>query len=62
MLNLEIVHCVGTAFNSFMPNGISHRYQLKQSISFLRDVGWYFSFLFEIFTENHANKQCGDPD
>ena len=36
-----------TAFNPFMPNGISHRYQLEQSISVLRDVGWYFSFLFK---------------
>ena len=33
-----------TAFNPFMPNGISHRYQLEQSISVLRDVRWYFSF------------------
>ena len=33
--------------NQFMPNRISHRHQLKQSISALRDVGWYFSFLFK---------------
>ena len=38
MLNSEFVHCMRTAFNPFMPNGISHRYQLKQSISVLRDV------------------------
>ena len=44
MLNSEFVHCMRTAFNPFMPNGISHRYQLKQSISVLRDVRWYFSF------------------
>ena len=28
-------------------SGISHRYQLEQSISVLRDVGWYLSFLFK---------------
>ena len=44
MLNSEYVHC----FNPFMPNGISHYYQLKQSISVLRDVRWYFSFLFKL--------------
>ena len=33
--------------NQFMLNGISHRYQFEQSISVVRDVGWYFSFLFE---------------
>ena len=32
-----------TAFNPFMLNGISH----KQSISVLRDVRWYFSFLLD---------------
>ena len=41
------VHFMRTAFNPFMPNGISHRYQLEQSISVLRDVRWYFSFLFK---------------
>ena len=44
MLNSEFVHCMRTTFNPFMPNGISHRYQLKQSISVLRDVRWYFCF------------------
>ena len=33
--------------NPFMPNGISHPYQLEHSISVLRNVGWYFSFLFK---------------
>ena len=33
--------------NPIMPNGISHRYQLEQSISVIRDVRWYFSFLFK---------------
>ena len=38
MLNSELVHCMRTVVNPFMLNGISHRYQLKQSISVLRDV------------------------
>ena len=38
VLNSECVHCMRTAFNPFLPNGISHRYQLKQSISVLRGV------------------------
>ena len=29
---------------SFKQNGISHYFQLEQSISALRNVGWYFSF------------------
>ena len=44
-MNSGFVHFRRTAFNPFMPNGISHRYQLEQSISVLRDVR-YFSFLF----------------
>ena len=32
-----------------MPNGISHYYHLDDSISNLRDVGWYFSFLFKFY-------------
>ena len=34
-------------FNPFKPNGISYSYQLDQSSSVLRVVGWYFSFLFK---------------
>ena len=34
MLNSEFVHCMRTAFNPFMLNGISHCYQLKQSSLF----------------------------
>ena len=30
-----------------MSNGISHHHQLNQSISVLRDLGLYFSFLFK---------------
>ena len=46
MLNSEFVHFMRTAFNPFMPNGISQRYQLEQSISVLR-AARYFSFLFK---------------
>ena len=42
MLNSEFIHFMRTAFNPFMPNG-----KLEQSISVLRDVRWYFSFLFK---------------
>ena len=34
----------GIIFNLFKQNGISLSYQLVQSISILRVVGWYFSF------------------
>ena len=36
-------------FSTLVPRlyGISHRYRLKQSISVLRDVRWYFLFLFK---------------
>ena len=33
--------------NPFKPNGISHYYQLDQSISILRLVGWYFRILYK---------------
>ena len=33
MLNSEFVHFMRTAFNPFMANEISHRYQLEQCIS-----------------------------
>ena len=46
--NSEFVHFMRAAFNPFMPNGISHCYQLEQSISVLRGGRWYFSFLFKI--------------
>ena len=46
MLNSEFVHFMRTALNPFLPNGISHCYQLEQSISVLRDVR-YFSFLLK---------------
>ena len=34
--------------NPLRPNGIPHSYQLDQSISILRVVGWNFSILFKI--------------
>ena len=34
-------------FNTFKPNVFSHPYQLDESISNFRVVGWYFSFLFK---------------
>ena len=40
MLNSEFFHFMRTAFNPFMANGISHCYQLEQSISVLEDVRW----------------------
>ena len=40
------------ALNPFKPNGISHSYQLDQSISILRIVGQYFSGARQ-FVENH---------
>ena len=33
--------------NPFIPNGISYRYELEQSISVLRVVGWYFFNVFK---------------
>ena len=42
--NSEFVHFMRTAFHPFMRNGISHRYQLEQSISVLRGVRWYLNF------------------
>ena len=45
-------------FNPFMPNGIYHHYQLDESISGLRDVGWYFVFIFiQILKETSVSKQ-----
>ena len=49
MLNSEFVHFMRTAFNPFMPNGISRRDQVEQSISNLRDVRWHFSFLGQVW-------------
>ena len=56
MLNSEFVYFMRTAFNPYMPNGISHRYQLEQSISVLRDVRYFFIFI-QVLIENNASKQ-----
>ena len=45
-----------TAFNPFLPNGISHRYQLEQSISVSRDVRCFFFIFMKIMQAN-----SGDP-
>ena len=45
-----------------MPKGISHRYQLEQSISVLRDVGWYFFKFLLKFQYNILQANSGDPD
>ena len=57
VLNSEFVHCMRTAFNQCMPNSIFHRYQLKQSISILREVRWYFFH----FYSNFNRKLCKQP-
>ena len=44
--------------NPFLPNGIPLSYQLDQSISVLRAVGWYFSNSNRISWK----KNNGDPD
>ena len=36
-------------FNPLKPNGISQSYQLNQSISVLRVVGWYFFHFYSNF-------------
>ena len=61
MLNSEFVHFIRTAFNPFMPNGISHRYQLEQSISVLRDVSGIYNF-YESFNRKIMQANSGDPD
>ena len=44
LLHLLFTYCV--CINPFRPKGISHSNQLDQSISVLRDVGWYFSLFY----------------
>ena len=45
--------------NPFKPNGISHSYQLDQSIYILRVVGWYFSFFLNF--KRILYKQAAEP-
>ena len=44
-----------------MPNGISNCYELDKSISTLRVIGWYFSFLFK-FLKKLLFTNSGGPD
>ena len=60
-VELRICSFYENSINRFMPNGISHRYQLEQSISVLRDVRWYFIIFIQILIENNA-RNSGDPD
>ena len=43
--------------NQILPNVFSQPYQLDESISNFRVVGWYFSFLIPISKETSASKQ-----
>ena len=43
----------------FIPNVFSHPYQLDESISNFRDVGWHCQVIFiQILMENYVSKQC----
>ena len=44
-VSVAILYIVSCIMNPFMPNGTSVSYQLDQSISILRVVVGYFSFL-----------------
>ena len=44
-------------YNPFMLNGISHCYQLAQSISILMVVGWIFFIFIQILIEQSVSKQ-----
>ena len=48
--------------NPFKLNGISQTYQLVQSISVLRAVGCYFSFLFKFNTTLFLEANSWDPE
>ena len=52
MSDIRFLHVSGSIVinhvNPFKQNEIYNYYQLDQSISVLRDVGWYFSSLFNI--------------
>ena len=45
-----------------MPNGISHRYQLKQSISVLRDVGFITRDVFYVRREVDLKKTAKENE
>ena len=42
---------------SFKRNGISHSYQLDQTISVLRDIGWHFFSIWSNFDKHSVSKQ-----
>ena len=44
-----------------MPNLFSHPFQMDESISNLRVVGWYFSFLFK-FKKKFLQATSREPD
>ena len=48
--------------NPFKPNGVSHCYQLEQSIFVSIDVGWYFSFYSNFNRTIILQANSGDPD
>ena len=47
-------------FSPFMPNGLSHLYQLDEFISNFRFVEWYFSFVFK-FLKKLLFANGGEP-
>ena len=47
MICIHVKLYISDQINPFKPDGISHSNKLYQSISVLRVVGSYFSFLFE---------------
>ena len=48
-----------SVFNSFLPSGLSHPYQMKESICKFRGVWCTFHILILFLTETPASKQCG---
>ena len=45
--NFNYIASVVSSASSFMPNGISHHYDLDESVSDFRVKGLYFSFLLK---------------
>ena len=46
-----------SSFNPLNPNGISHYYQLEQSIPNFRGVGWYLFYPAQSLIEDSVCKQ-----
>ena len=57
----ELIRNCNLKFNPFKPNRISQSYQLDQSISVLRVVGSYFSFVFKFWLKI-LEANSGNPD